>query len=129
MEKEIIINKKAPKVIGPYSLAVRLDNFLFISGQIGLDPLTNRLVEGGIEKQTRQIFINLGIILEDLDISFSNIVKVTIFIKDITNFEKVNNIYKEYFLKTFPARSCVEVSAIPKNAEIEIEAIAYIKNQ
>jgi len=126
MEKEVIVTEKAPSVVGPYSLAVKIESMLFVSGQIGLDPLTNELVTGGIESQIIQVFKNLMIILEEANTSLDNVVKVTIFLKDMDNFKKVNKIYGEYFNKDFPARSCIEVSALPKNAEIEIEAIAYI---
>jgi len=125
MEKEIKINHEAPVAIGPYSPALKIGNQIFVSGQLPMDPQTGEIVEGGIETQTKQSLQNLKTVLKPYSIDFSNIVKVTIFLKDMDNFPRVNEIYSQYFDSQFPARSCIEVSRLPKDAQIEIEAIAY----
>ena len=125
MKKEIKINQEAPAAIGPYSPALKVGNLIFASGQIPIDPQTGEIVKGGIEKETEQSLQNLKAVLKPYLIDFNNIVKVTIFLKDMNNFPKVNEMYSKYFDREYPARSCVEVSCLPKNAQIEIEAIAY----
>jgi len=125
MEKEIIISKKAPAAIGPYSPALKVGNLIFASGQIPIDPKTGEMIEGDIEVKTRMVLENLKAVLEPYSIDIENVVKTTIFLKDMNNFSQVNKIYGEYFKEKFPARSCVEVSRLPKDAEIEIEAIAF----
>jgi 2-iminobutanoate/2-iminopropanoate deaminase len=119
-----IKTEKAPLVIGAYSQAVKKGNMIFVSGQLGIDPLTNKLAEG-IEKQTRQVLENLQSILKKAESSLEKVVKTTVFIKNMDNFVKMNRIYEMYFTKNFPARSCVEVSSLAKDADIEIEAIAF----
>jgi len=125
MEKEIKINEKAPKAIGPYSPSVKIDNLLFISGQIPIDPINGTIINGNIEEQTKRVLENLKLTLEPYAIGLEKIVKTTIFIKDMNNFSKINEIYSQYFTNKYPARSCVEVSRLPKDVQIEIEAIAY----
>jgi 2-iminobutanoate/2-iminopropanoate deaminase len=125
MEKEIILSKKAPAAIGPYSPALKVGNLLFASGQLPIDPKTGEMIEGNIEVKTRRVLENLKAVLEPYSIGLENVVKTTIFLKDMNNFVRVNKIYGEYFKERFPARSCVEVSCLPKDAEIEIEAIAF----
>ena len=125
MEKEIILSKKAPAAIGPYSPAFKVGNLIFASGQIPIDPKTGEMIEGNVEAKTRRVLENLKAVLEPYSIGLENIVKTTIFLKDMNNFARVNKIYGEYFKEKFPARSCVEVSRLPKDAEIEIEAIAF----
>jgi 2-iminobutanoate/2-iminopropanoate deaminase len=125
VEKEIKINHEAPMAIGPYSPALKIANLIFTSGQIPIDPETGEIVKGGIEQQTKQSLQNLKAVLKPYSIDFNNIVKVTIFIKEMKDFPKVNEIYSKYFNSQFPARSCIEVSRLPKDAQIEIEAIAY----
>ena len=115
-----------PKPIGPYSYATRHNDLIFVSGQIGIDPLTNTLRQG-IEEQTVQIFENLKVILKDNGSDLNHIKKTTIFITDIKQFELVNKIYSSYFNDQLPARSTIEVVALPKNASIEIECIAVKK--
>ncbi|MCR5349387.1 MAG: RidA family protein [Acholeplasmatales bacterium] len=112
----------APKAVGPYSQGIMVDGFLFISGQIAINPETG-LIEGNIEVQAKQAFENVGKILEAAGMSFKNVVKTTLFLKNISEFSYVNEIYSKYFISN-PARSCVEVSYIPKNSLIEIEVIA-----
>lgn len=124
--KEIIYTDKAPKPIGPYSQAVKIGNFIFLSGQIGINPETNELVNGGIEKETKQIFQNIINILKSQGADLSNILKVTIYLKNLEDFKKVNEIYQEYFKDNFPARTTIGGISLPKNALIEIDAIAYL---
>jgi len=121
---EFVKTDKAPKAVGPYSQAVVSGNFVFVSGQIPLDPETGKMVEGDIEEKTRRVLENVSAVLESVGLSLKNVVKVTVFITDLSNFEKVNKVYSEFFGDHKPARSFVEVSALPKGAEIEIEVIA-----
>jgi len=118
MEKEIILNKKAPAVVGPYSPALKVGNLIFASGQISIDPETGKMIEGDIEAKTRIVLENLKAVLEPYSIGLENVVKITIFLKDMNNYARVNKIYSEYFKEKFPARSCIEVSRLPKDAEI-----------
>ncbi len=112
-----------PKPIGPYSYARNDGDLIFLSGQIGIDPLTETLKKG-VEEQTKQIFENLKVILKNNDSDVDNIIKTTIFLTDINHFEQVNDIYSSYFYHQFPARSTIVVVALPKNALLEIECIA-----
>ncbi len=125
MKKEIILSKNAPAAIGPYSPALKVGDLLFASGQLPIDPKTGEMIEGNVEAKTRRVLENLKAVLEPYSIGLENVVKTTIFLKDMNNFARVNKIYGEYFKERFPARSCVEVSRLPKDAEIEIEAIAF----
>ena len=125
MKKEVLINKKAPAAIGPYSPGLKAGNLIFVSGQIPIDPKTGEMKEGDIEVKTKMVLENLKAVLEPYSIGLENVVKTTVFLKDINNFVRVNKVYGEYFTEKFPARSCVEVSRLPKDAEIEIEAIAF----
>lgn len=115
-----------PKPIGPYSYATNHGDFIFLSGQIGIDPLTDTL-KNGVEEQTKQIFENLKVILKNKDSDVNHIIKTTIFLTDIKHFEQVNDIYSSYFQHQFPARSTMVVVALPKNALLEIECIAVKK--
>ena len=126
MKKKVIQTEKAPKAIGPYSQAIQAGDFLFHSGQIPLDPKTGELVKGDIRQQTQRVLENIKGILESQKLGMENVVKVTLFLKDIGNFNQVNEVYATYFPSSPPARSTVEVSKLPRNAEIEIEAIALI---
>lgn len=123
--KNIVKTDKAPAAIGPYSQAVRVGDFLYTSGQIGLDPVTGQLVEGGIEAQAERVMENLKAILEAAGMSFENVIKTQVFITNMGDFGKVNEVYGRYFKGNPPARSCVEVSALPRGALIEIELIAH----
>jgi len=125
MKKEIIISKKAPAAIGPYSSALKIGNLVFVSGQLPIDPVIGEIVKGEIEAQVGRSLENLKAVLESYSIGLENVVKTTIFLKDMNNFSRINKIYGEYFTGQFPARSCVEVSRLPKDADIEIEAIAF----
>jgi 2-iminobutanoate/2-iminopropanoate deaminase len=127
MMKKVIETEKGPKAIGPYSQAVQAGNLLFLSGQIPIDPKTGELIEGDIRQQTRQALENIKGILESQRLRMEDVVKATLFLKEMGNFNQVNEVYATYFLSFPPARSTVEVAKLPKNAEIEIEAIALIK--
>jgi 2-iminobutanoate/2-iminopropanoate deaminase len=125
MKKEIFLNPEAPKAIGPYSPALKIGNLVFASGQLPVDPSTEEIVAGGIEAQARMSLDNLKAVLKPYGIGLDNVVKVTIFLTDMNNFSEVNEIYSQYFTDNFPTRSCIEVSRLPKDVQIEIEAIAY----
>jgi len=123
--KKIINTTNAPAPVGPYNQAILIDDTLYVSGQIALDPVSMKMIEGSIEEEAKKVMQNIKAILEEVDFSFENIIKTTIFITDMNNFSRVNAIYGEYFdNKTAPARETVEVSALPKNAKIEISVIA-----
>jgi 2-iminobutanoate/2-iminopropanoate deaminase len=122
--KKIISTSEAPAAIGPYSQAVRSGNFLFCSGQIPLDPKSGQIVSGDTATQTRRVLDNIGAVLEAEGLVFENIVKTTIFLTDLGDFQIVNEIYGSYFKQQPPARSTVQVSALPKGAKVEIEVIA-----
>ena len=124
--KEIIATDKAPAAIGPYSQAVKVGNLLFTSGMIPIDPATNTLVEGGIEVHAERALENVKNLLEASGSSLDKVVKTVVFIKDMNDFAKVNEIYAKYFTENYPARSCVEVARLPKDVLIEIEAIAEV---
>jgi 2-iminobutanoate/2-iminopropanoate deaminase len=123
MEKIIISTEQAPKAIGPYSQAVRVGQMVFLSGSLGLDPATGTLKDG-IVAQTQQSLDNIGAILTALGLNYSHVVKTTVFLKDLDDFATVNDIYGTVFKDASPARSCVEVSRLPKRALVEIECIA-----
>lgn len=126
MTKTVINAKKAPAAVGPYVHAVKAGNLVFTSGQIGLIPETGVLAEG-IVAQTEQVLKNLGDVLEEAGLSYEDVIKTTVFLDDINDFATVNEIYAKYFIGDAPARSCVEVAALPKGALIEIEVIAAEK--
>ncbi len=121
--RKIISSDKAPKAIGPYSVAVRVADMVYTSGQIGLDPGTGALVSGGIEAETRQVLTNLQHVLEASGSSLALVVKTTVFLKDMGEFSKMNDIYAEFFSSNPPARSTVAVAALPRGASVEIEAV------
>ncbi len=126
MKKEILINDEVTKPIGPYSPAVKVGKMLFISGQLPIDPKKGEIVKGDIRSQTKQVLENLSALLNLYSLTLKNVVKTTVFLKDMDNFSEFNKVYAEYFSEEFPARSCVEVTQLPnKEAEVEIEAIAY----
>jgi 2-iminobutanoate/2-iminopropanoate deaminase len=124
IKKEIIKTQKAPLAIGPYSQAIRAENLLFLSGQISINPETNEFIDGDIEIQTEQVLKNIKAILEAGGSSLEDVVKVTIYLRNMEDFALVNKIYSKYFKKSLPARACIEVSKLPKDAKIEIETIA-----
>lgn len=118
---------RAPAAIGPYSQAIATEKLLFISGQIPLDPGTGKLVDGSIGEQTRRVMKNLQAICKEAECELNDIVKTTIFLTDLSNFQEVNTVYGEFFQGTPPARATIGVAALPLNAAVEIEAIAAIK--
>ncbi len=123
---QIIQTEKAPKAIGPYSQAVKYENLLFISGQIAIDPETQEFIGGDAGKQTERIMENIKAVLEEAGLNFNHVVKATIYLKNIQDFEAVNEVYGRYFTEHKPARATVEVSNLPKGALVEIEVIAGI---
>ncbi|MEC7891137.1 MAG: RidA family protein [Pseudomonadota bacterium] len=122
--KKIISTDSAPSAIGTYSQAVLINNFLYVSGQIALDPKNMKMVEG-IDNQIEMVFKNIKEILKEAEMDFSNVIKLTILLDNLENFEKVNEIMSELFEKPYPARAAFEVSKLPKNSSIEVETIAY----
>ena len=124
--KKIVSTEKAPKAIGPYSQAIRTENLLFTAGQVGLDPATMEMVEGGIEAQTRQVLTNLKHVLETADSGLNFVVKTTVFLQEMSDFAKMNAVYAEFFPENPPARSTVQVAGLPKGALVEIECIALL---
>lgn len=125
-QKEVLTSSNAPKAVGPYSLGIRTDCFLFLSGQLGLDPKTGDFAEGGIEAQTRQALLNIKNILQDAGSGLSDVVKTSVFLSDIADFSKMNAVYAEFFQNDPPARSTMQVCALPKLGLIEIEVIAKV---
>jgi len=126
MKKTIVQTEKAPKAIGPYSQAVRTESMVYTAGQIGLVPSTGELVEGGVEEQTRQVLTNLRNVLEIANSGLENVVKTTVFLKDMGDFPRMNSVYAEFFGENPPARSTVAVAGLPKGALVEIEAVALV---
>ncbi|MBI1882976.1 MAG: RidA family protein [Chlamydiae bacterium] len=127
--KKIISTAHAPIPVGPYSQGIQTNSLLFVSGQIPMDPVSGKMVLGSIQDQVERVLENVKAIVEAAGGNLSNVVKTTIFLKDLKNFEAVNQVYSEYFGESKPARSTVEVSQLPKGAEMEIEAIAVLEKQ
>ena len=125
--KEVISTPNAPQAIGPYSQAVRWDGLVYLSGQIPLDPATGQIVEGGIEEQTVRVLENLGAVLEAAGGAFETVLKTTIFVKDLGDFAKINEIYARYFTGDPPARATVEAARLPRDVRVEIEAVAFVR--
>lgn len=125
MTKEIIRTQNAPAAIGPYSQGVKIENLVFVSGQLPIDPATGIMPEN-IEDQTRRSLENLEGILDESGSSLEKVVKTTVFLSDMNNFTKMNEVYKQYFKSDFPARSTVQVARLPKDAMVEIEAVAHL---
>ncbi|MEI7957649.1 MAG: RidA family protein [Verrucomicrobiota bacterium] len=122
--KKVIATSQAPKAVGPYSQAVAVGNFLFCAGQIPLDPATGELVEGDVTAQTERVLQNVTGVLAANGMTFANVVKSTVFMVDLANFGAMNAVYSKYFSEPFPARSTIQVAALPKGAQVEIEVIA-----
>lgn len=125
-QKKIILSKDAPAPIGPYSQAVQVGSMLYCSGQVALDPVSGQVKGGTVEEQTKQVMLNIEAVLTAASAKFENIVKTTIFLKNMGDFPKVNEIYGSYFKANPPARSTVEVSRLPKDVLVEIEVIASV---
>jgi 2-iminobutanoate/2-iminopropanoate deaminase len=126
MERQVIHTDQAPKAIGPYSQAIRVGNLIFCSGQTPIDPATNLLIEGDIETQTRRVLQNLSAVLQTAGVSLANVVKTTVFLQDMNDFQRMNAVYAEFFPTNPPARSTVQVARLPKDARVEIELIATV---
>ena len=124
--KKQIKSKKAPQPIGPYSQAIKHGNMVFISGQIAIDPKTNKIITNNIIEETKMVFQNIDNILKECDCDFNNIVKCSIFLSDMKFFESVNKVYSSYFTEPYPARETIAVK-LPKNVNVEISAIAMCK--
>lgn len=128
MERQVIHTDNAPKAIGPYSQAIRVGEFIFTAGQVPIDPATGNLVEGDIETQTRRALQNLVAVLQAAGSSMSRVVKTTVFLADMNEFQRMNAVYAEFFPANPPARSTVQVARLPKDARLEIEVIATVNS-
>lgn len=126
---EIITTSKAPQAVGAYSQAIKAGDYLITSGQIPIDPKTGVLVKGGIEAQTKQVMENLKQVLLAGGVDFDDVVKTTIFILHMGDFVAVNGVYEKHFTQTLPARSCIGVASLPKDALVEIEVVAYCQHK
>jgi 2-iminobutanoate/2-iminopropanoate deaminase len=126
MEKKIVTSDQAPKAIGPYSAGVRVGSFVYTAGQLGINPNTGDFVPGGIEAETRQALENLKAVLESAGTSLGQVVKTTVFLKDMNDFGVMNQVYAQFFTESFPARSAVQVARLPKDGSVEIEAVAVL---
>jgi 2-iminobutanoate/2-iminopropanoate deaminase len=126
MKRTVVHTEKAPKAIGPYSQAIRTESMIYTAGQTGLDPATGELIAGGVEEQTRQVLANLKNVIEAAGSTMSNVVKTTVFLKDMNDFPKMNAIYAEAFGENPPARSTVAVAGLPKGGLVEIEAVVLV---
>jgi 2-iminobutanoate/2-iminopropanoate deaminase len=127
MDRKIIFSTKAPKAIGPYSVAIQTGNLVFCSGQLGLDPTTGNLVPGGIEAETRQALTNLDHVLTDAGTGLERVVKTIVFLRDMADFSKMNAVYAEFFPENPPARSTVQAAGLPKDGVVEIEVVAILQ--
>jgi len=127
MQRQVIHSTQAPKAIGPYSQAIRVGDFIFCAGQTPIDPATGNLVEGGIEEQTRRCLQNLSEVLKAAGTTMDRVVKTTVFLLDMNDFQRMNAVYAEFFPANPPARSTVQVARLPRDAQVEIELIALIQ--
>ena len=125
MKKKIISTPKAPAAIGPYSQAIRIGDFLYTSGQISLDPETMELITGDIEVETEKVLKNIEAILKEDGLNLNNIIKTTVYLTDLSEFARMNQVYENFFTDTKPARACVQVAALPKGAKVEIDVVAH----
>ena len=126
IRKEVLISSNAPRAVGPYSLGIRSGDFIFLSGQLGLDPASGEFVEGGVEAQTRQALQNIKNVLREAGVDLSNVIKTSVFLSDIKDFSKMNAVYAEFFDNNPPARSTMQVGALPKSGLVEIEVVARV---
>ena len=125
--KQCFLTQRGPKAIGPYSTAVMQGGICYLSGMIPVDPATGKLASAEVTGQARQVFENIKTVLEEMDFSMAYILKTTVFLTDLGSFKAVNEIYAQYFGPDYPARSCVQVSALPMGAQIEVEVVASLK--
>ncbi|MDK2810747.1 MAG: 2-iminobutanoate/2-iminopropanoate deaminase [Petroclostridium sp.] len=124
--KQVVSTDKAPAAIGPYSQAIKVGNMVFTSGQIPISPATGEVIQGDIKVQARQVLDNLQEVLKAAGTSMGNVVKTTVFLKDMNDFTAVNEVYAQYFTGSYPARSCIQVAKLPRDVGVEIEAVALI---
>ena len=127
MQKQVVVAEKAPKAIGPYSAGVKVGNLVYTAGQLGIDPGTGTFVDGGIEAETRQALKNLQAVLGAAGTSLANVIKTTVFLRDMNDFAVMNGVYAEFFTENYPARSAVQVARLPKDGAVEIEAVAIVE--
>ena len=125
MKKKIIATPKAPAAIGPYSQAIRIGDFLYTSGQISLDPESMEMITGDIEVETEKVLKNIEAILKEDGLNLNNIIKTTVYLTDLSEFARMNQVYEKFFIDTKPARACVQVAALPKGAKVEIDVVAH----
>ena len=125
-KREVVTCSYAPAAIGPYSVAIKTDNLVFVSGQLGIDPANGAIVDGGIQAQTRTALTNLKSVLQSAGSSLEQVVKTTVFLTDMAQFAEMNAVYAEFFTSDHPARSAIQVAALPKGGIVEIEAIAVL---
>ena len=125
MQKKPVNTTEAPEAIGPYSQAIRIGDFLYTSGQISLDPKTMEMVTGNIELETEKVLQNIEAILSAEGLNFGHVIKTTVYLTDLSEFTRMNQVYEKFFSHTKPARACVQVAALPKGAKVEIDAIAH----
>ena len=125
MKKKIIATPKAPAAIGPYSQAIRIGDFLYTSGQISLDPEPMEMITGNIEVETEKVLKNIEAILKEDGLNLNDIIKTTVYLTDLSEFGRMNQVYEKFFTDTKPARACVQVAALPKGAKVEIDVVAH----
>ena len=126
MAKKVITTDQAPKAIGPYSAGIQINGFVYTSGQLGMDPESGALVEGGVEAETKRALENLRAVLEAGGSDLDHVIKTTVFLRDMNDFAKMNGVYETFFGNQPPARSAVQVAALPKGGAVEIEAVAVV---
>ena len=126
MQKKSIKTTEAPEAIGPYSQAIRIGDFLYTSGQISLDPKTMEMITGNIELETKKVLQNIEAILSAEGLNFGHVIKTTVYLTDLSEFTRMNQVYEKFFSNTQPARACVQVAALPKGAKVEIDCIAWL---
>jgi len=126
MNKEVISTEQAPRAIGPYAQAIKVDDIIYVSGQIPLDPSTGEIVSGGIKEHTEQALKNLEAVLKAAGAKFENIVKVTVYLNHMGDFNDMNEVYSDFFNNFKAARACIEASALPKGVDVEIDAVAHL---
>ena len=125
MQKKSVNTTEAPEAIGPYSQAIRIGDFLYTSGQISLNPKTMEMITGNIELETEKVLRNIEAILSAEGLNFGHVIKTTVYLTDLSEFTRMNQVYEKFFSNTKPARACVQVAALPKGAKVEIDAIAH----
>jgi 2-iminobutanoate/2-iminopropanoate deaminase len=126
-KKQVVVADNAPKAIGPYSAGVKTGQYVFTAGQLGIDPQSGEFVQGGIKEETRQALKNLKAVLEAAGTNLDSVVKTTVFLRDMNDFSAMNEVYGEFFMEDYPARSAVQVARLPKDGAVEIEAVALLE--